>query len=291
MVRRAAIGPVAQRRGRRHADREIAPVRAVEIRRRGKMRVAMEDQLGAAPCEHVPQRLAVAQRFAPAHRVASRRMVQEHDAEASGNPRALQHPIEPFELAQAEPAGGEEGRRRSRRRQADQRHSIADAKRRKRGVALGLARVVTAHVGRPLGERVAPRLPDVRIVIAGNDGDALRRAEPSEPRRGLPELVRQSDVREITGDGDMVGPAAREIDAERIEHLGAMLVAAPVAPRKIAEDPLVEERADTDAVERGQMQIGQVRQHEVAVRRGVGARVLALVRVDRELYGRHAVSI
>ena len=115
---------------------------------------------------------------------------------------------------------------------------------------------------------------------------ALRRSEPIEPRRGLPELVRQPEMREVAGHGDMVGALAGEIGAQRIEHLGSMLVATPIAPGKVAEDPLVEERARTNSVERRKMQIGQMREHEIGVRRGVGARGLALVRVDRERYGR-----
>ena len=86
VIRRVAIDVLADRRGRRHADREVPAARAVEIRRRGKMRVAVQRELRPAPREHVAQRRAVPQRLAPAHRVPTRRMVQQHDAEESVAP-------------------------------------------------------------------------------------------------------------------------------------------------------------------------------------------------------------
>ncbi len=87
-----------------------------------------------------------------------------------------------------------------------------------------------------------------------------------EPRRRLPELLRQPDVREIAGHGDVIEVLGVEVRAQRIEHVGAVLAAAPMAPRQVAKEPLADERARAHALERREMQIGQVRQHEVGVR-------------------------
>ena len=108
-----------------------------------------------------------------------------------------------------------------------------------------------------------------------------------EPRRGFPELLRQPDVREIAGHGDVIEMLGLEVGTQRVEHVGAVLATAPMSPRKVAEDPLVEQRARAHPLERRQMQIGHMRQHEVGGRR----RDAALVRVDRELNGTHPVSI
>jgi len=80
---------------------------------------------------------------------------------------------------------------------------------------------------------------------------------------------------------------AGEIGAQRIEHLGSMLAATPIPPGKIAEDPLADERARVNSIERRKMQIGQMSEHEIGVRRCVGT----VVGVDRQRYGTHAVSI
>ena len=168
--------------------------------------MAMQDQLSPAPGEHVAQRGAVPQRLAPAHRMPTRRMVQQHDAEASVlRPVSSSMRSSSRQLPFAKAAGGQERRRGPRRRQTDQGHVAPNAQRRKHLVAFRVfAGVVAAHVGRPLRKRVLPRLADVGIVIAGNDRDSLRRSQPIEPGRGLPELVRQPEMREVAGDGDVV---------------------------------------------------------------------------------------
>ncbi len=124
-------------------------------------------------------------------------------------------------------------------------------------------------------------------MIAGNDGDCVRLAEPREPRCGLAEFLRQAEMGEIAGYRDVVEVFRVQIGAERIQHVGPVLVAPPQPPRNVAEDPFVEQCARAHAFERRQMQIGQVRQHEIGVRR----RAVTLIRVDFQFNGRHAVSI
>ena len=140
-------------------------------------------------------------------------------------------------------------------------------------------------------------------MIAGNDGDAFRRPELPEPGGRLTKFLREPDMREIAGHGDVIETFGVEVGAERIQHVEPVLAAPPHAPRKVAEDPLAEQRARAHAFERGQVQIRQVRQHELVIRRYVARHVRrhigrrgrvrkgALVSVDRELHGTHAVSI
>ena len=116
-------------------------------------------------------------------------------------------------------------------------------------------------------------------MIAGNDGDPLRIAQPRKPRRGLAKFVRKAEVREIAGDGDVVEVFRLHVEPQRVEHVAPVLVAAFAPPRHVAENPLAEQRAHPDAGERGQVQVGQMRQREIGVRR----RCVVLVRVDFQL--------
>jgi hypothetical protein len=127
-------------------------------------------------------------------------------------------------------------------------------------------------------------LPGITVIASGG-------SQPLEPGRGLPELVRQPDMREVAGHGDVVGTLAGKIGAQRVEHIGSMLVATPIPPRKVAEHPLAEEHARANTDERRKMQVGQVREHEIGVRRRVRWGVGAVVGIYRQRYGAHAVSI
>ncbi len=80
------------RRARR--SRDSAACR-IEVGRGGKMRMAVQHQFHAVPRQHVAQRGAVPQRFAPAHCVRRRRMMQQHNAEKSGAGGLFQHAVEP----------------------------------------------------------------------------------------------------------------------------------------------------------------------------------------------------
>jgi hypothetical protein len=102
----------------------------------------------------------------------------------------------------------------------------------------------------------------------------------SRERSGLPELLRQTQVREVAGDGNMVEVLRLQIGAKDIEHIGPVLVAASKPPRSVSEHPLIEQCAWAHSVKRGQVQIGQVGKHEIGVRR----RDIAVPRVDLKLY-------
>jgi len=78
-----------------------------------------------------------------------------------------------------------------------------------------------------------------------------------------------------------------QVGAQRVEHIGPVLMAPPEPPRNVAEHPLAEQFARLHAVERRQMQVRQMREREF----GIQGRRVALVRDDSQLYGGHAVSI
>ena len=184
------------------------------------------------------------------------------------------------------------------------RHVPPHAQRRKRiGAFRCLARIVAAHVRRPLRKRVVPRLADVGVVIAGNDGDAFRRPKLPEPGGRLPEFLRQPDMREIAGHGDVIETFRVEVGAKRIEHVasGARGGAACAtkgsrgsACRAARAGARLRARTGADPTSaRARTRHSALRARHV--RRHIGGRgrvrKCALVRVDRELHGTHPVSI
>ena len=105
-------------------------------------------------------------------------MHQQHPEGLFGG-HLRQMAVERIELRAAEPAGGHQRRRRHRRGDADQRQRPAPAHERKRR-AVGLGDVAAQILLERVGEMV-PRGADIGVVIAGNDGDLLRRADAFEP--------------------------------------------------------------------------------------------------------------
>ena len=104
-------------------------------------------------------------------------MHQQHPEGVLGR-QIRQMPIERIELRAAEPARRHQRRRRHRRGYADQRQRPAPAhERKRRAVGLGIA----AQIVREGAGEMMPRGAHIGVVIAGNDGDLLRRADAFEP--------------------------------------------------------------------------------------------------------------
>ena len=103
---------------------------------------------------------------------------------------------------------------------------------------------------------------DIGIVIAGNDADAVRRADALQPRLRRREFCFQRQVDQIAGDRDVVRLLRLQVRDQRIEHLAAMEFLPVALPVEIAERAFAREIAQAARRQRRQMRIGQMGQRE-----------------------------
>jgi hypothetical protein len=85
------------------------------------------------------------------------------------------------------------------------------------------------------------RARHVSIVIAGNRGHAVGRAERLQPDAGAQELRAHSDIGEVPGHGDMVRPLRAKIVDQAVEALAGQHGGAAAAPVGVADHPLGEQ--------------------------------------------------
>ncbi len=127
---------------------------------------------------------------------------------------------------------------------------------------------------------------DIGVVVAGDRGHVARRAEMAQPFRGADELLRQAEIDEVAGDGDLVGLALHDIAGEEVEDLAAMHELAAAMPVHVAEDALRHEVAAARARHRAQVNVGKMREGEhgrtgFGVKRCEESRPLARVMPNR----------
>ena len=98
--------------------------------------------------------------------------------------------------------------------------------------------------------------PHIGIVIAGDGGDPLRRAEGAKPFGGKDKFLGQPEIHEIAGHRDVVWLAADEVLHQHVEHIAAMHELPPTMPIHVAEHALAEKIAAPRSRHRTQMDIG-----------------------------------
>ena len=103
---------------------------------------------------------------------------------------------------------------------------------------------------------------NIGVVIAGDHGDPIRRADALEPRPRGREFCFQREVDEIAGDCDVIRRLRLHVRHKRIEHVAAMEFVAVANPIEIAKGALAGEVAQPRHGQRSQVRIGQVRQRE-----------------------------
>jgi hypothetical protein len=108
-------------------------------------------------------------------------------------------------------------------------------------------------------------------VVAGNDRHVLRRPQALEPGERVDALLRQADVDEIAGDGDVVGPLRPEVGDDAVEHQPLIHRPAVAHPVGVAQRALKVPIARAEAGDRPQVDIGQVRDGKGCRHRSVGA--------------------
>ena len=126
-------------------------------------------------------------------------MMNEHDPEKLAG--AVERRGEACELALAEPTGRQQGPRRQRRGQRDQRDAAAPAHERE---VAGTGAIVAAHVVAPERRWAVQGSRHIDVVIAGNDGDVGRCPKRVEPGARSLVFIRQRQVDQIAGHGDVV---------------------------------------------------------------------------------------
>ena len=120
--------------------------------------------------------------------------------------------------------------------------------------------VVAGHVVAPVLRRSVCHLPQVDVVIAGNDGDVLGAADGSEPVAGALILDRQRQIDEVAGDGDVVGRLRFQVARDLIENFAAMDMFALAVPIDEAEPALADELRQPRL--QRHMQIGDMGENE-----------------------------
>ena len=89
--------------------------------------------------------------------------------------------------------------------------------------------------------------PHIGVMIAGDGGDALRRPKRAQPFSGKHELLRQAEIDEVAGHGDVVRLPLDDVLSQHIEDVAAMHELPPAMPIHIAEHALAEEVASRHA--------------------------------------------
>ena len=180
------------------------PVGTGDARHFAAVIVAVQHELAADAADHRLEGGGVGEALEAALG-GERRMMDQHDPAQALAPEIGQQPLGLGDLRLAQGAGGEQGRLGHAARQADQRHRSAPAQGRE-DVEAGRRRLAVARdVGAPQAEALGPGRGDIDVVVAGNDGDVVRAAEPGQPFGGAAELGGQRDVHQVAGQRDVVG--------------------------------------------------------------------------------------
>jgi hypothetical protein len=169
------------------------------------------------------------------------------------DPRRRQRRLDLRPLLLADPPRREAPRRRDRGRARDQ-HDVAELphdRPRQR-----LWQIVRK---RALEAPLQHRLLRVSVVIAGDDRDALLRAQPLDDPVSERELGLERQVRQVTRDEHVLETLAIDIVDRRLEDRLRMLPAAAEEQVQPAQAPLAGKVGRPHALEREHVQIGDVR--------------------------------
>src|SRR5437763_1972884 len=199
------------------------------------MLMTMQDELGAVLSQHGDEGGAVDQPAVAPFGPGLRWVMDQYDTKHTGV--LVEERGKPPDLRSAKPSGGTECQRRNRRADSNQNDGPASAHEWKPGRRIGQHGVATHIVG-PMSLRMAPLRPHIGVVIAGHDGDVLRRAEPPEEGVGLRIFRWKRKIDQVAGDRDMVDGLCLQIVHNAVEHGGEMEMPAPLVPVDEAADTL-----------------------------------------------------
>ncbi|CAM5222967.1 hypothetical protein BTHI11S_00529 [Bosea thiooxidans] len=221
--------------------------------------MAVEDEVGALALQHGLEGGGVDQLAAALGAADIGRVVDQHDADEAFVAGAVEQRLDPAHLLAADAARGHQRQGRHAAVDADQRHRPAAAI---PGIA-GAALVPGDPGGEQSGQGFQ-RGAGIGIVIARHEADRVARPERVQEGDGGLELVRQADMGDIAGAGDMVRPLRMDIGDDARQDLHVMGVPALAAPVDIAGRTLAEELMQREPGERAEMRVGQMRELEHA---------------------------
>ena len=104
--------------------------------------------------------------------------------------------------------------------------------------------------------------PHIGVVIAGDRRHLARGAEMMQPFGGAHEFLRQAEIDEIAGHGDVVRLLLDDVAGDEVEDLAPMHVFPPAMPIDVAEHALAQQLAAPGARHRAQMDVGQMGEGE-----------------------------
>ena len=249
------------------------------------MAVAVEHQFGAGLRQHVTEGRGVGQTATGRSAPQRGRMVHEHDATVRRLGQPTEHGFEPPELASSDCARRQKRGGRPGGRDAYDGDRPADAQGRKflrlrtgrgrRPVASVRGLLAAAQVLRPVCPRIGDALGRIDVVVAGNQRDPPRPAEPFEPRQRVGIFVRQSEIGQVAGNDHVIRRVGVKVVEQRGQYVGPIFPPATDRPGQRAQHPFVQKGRRPPAADRRDVQIGQMgegeRRHDVEV--GVRGRV------------------
>ena len=109
--------------------------------------------------------------------------------------------------------------------------------------------------------------PHIGVVIAGDGGDPIRGAQMMQPLCGADELIRQAEIDEIAGHGDVVRLPLDDIAGQDVEDVAPMHQFPAAMPVHIAKDALRHQLRTPCLRHRAQMNVGEMGESE-QLRRG-----------------------
>ena len=208
------------------------------------------------PRQHVAEVCAVDEPLEAPRRLAGRRMMDHDDAE---KPLASQRSSTASQASCSPPSrpvamNGAVGTA------LDNPISASGPRRRRNGNAV--LRLRRRAYKRPNGAAVTRGLAHIDVVIAGHQGDVLRRSQRFKPgaRRWI--FGRQRDVDEVAGHRDVVGCLCLEVGDDARKHVAAMDQAALAPPVDKAGRAFADELVQARLRQRPEMRIRQMREHE-----------------------------
>ena len=103
---------------------------------------------------------------------------------------------------------------------------------------------------------------NIGVVIAGDDGDAIRRADAFQPCQRRRKLGFQREIDEIARDRNVVRRLRLHVRHQRIEHVAAVEFMAIAGPVEIAERALSGQLGKPRRRQWRKMRIGQMGQRK-----------------------------
>jgi hypothetical protein len=109
--------------------------------------------------------------------------------------------------------------------------------------------VVGEHITGPAGIGLIPAGLDVGIMVAGDDCNLLGRSQRPKPVFSFLELRRQTQMGEITGNGDVIGDGLPNIMLQRGENAVQVFGPAVQLPSQVPVKSFVEKMPHPDIVQ------------------------------------------